>query len=109
MTLVFVCHPWHGKKTYQEQTKRICWYLILQDKTVPFSPALHFSQFLSDDVYEQRMAGVHSGLHILAKCDAIYVFKMQGISEGMQIEIDFAVENKINIIEFDKYPWEKNV
>ncbi len=106
MTLIFVCHPWRGKKTYEENTKRICWHIALNDKLVPFSPALHFNQFLSDDVYDQRMMGISGGLEILSKCSVMYVFKMHGISQGMQMEIDFAVKNNISIVEFERYPWE---
>lgn len=106
MTLIFVCHPWRGKKTHDEMTKKICWHIATVDKLVPFSPAIHFNQFLSDDIYEQREAGINGGLKILIKCDVMYVYTMHGVSEGMGREIDFAERNQIKIIRFEKYPWE---
>lgn len=108
MKLVFVCHPWRGKKTNEELTKRICYELSKKEDIVPFSPALHFNQFLNDDVHEQRWSGINGGIEILKRCDAIYVYNMLGISEGMKADLVVADENNIDIVEKDLYPWERS-
>ena len=90
---------------YEENTRKICRALALQ-KDVPFSPAVHFNEFLSDDVHDERWAGINGGIEILKRCDVMYVYTKHGISEGMRAEIEVAKKEKIQIVIKDYYPWE---
>jgi len=107
MKIIFVCHPWAGKNLQQntENTKRICAHLAMND-LVPFSPALLYNLFLNDDIMEQRIKGINCGLNLLRKCDAIYIYKQHGMSEGMKAEEGEAIKQNMEIQVFDKYPWE---
>ena len=106
MKIVFVCHPWKGKHEFEEITKRICWHLAMKEDIVPFSPALLYNTFLNDDILEQRMKGITCGLNLLKNCDAIYIYKQKGTSDGMKAEENEAIKLGLEVKVFDKYPWE---
>ena len=106
MKIVFVCHPWKGKHEFEEATKRICWHLAMKEDIVPFSPALLYNTFLNDDILEQRMKGINCGLNLLKKCDAIYIYKQNGVSDGMKAEENEAIKSGLEVKVFTKYPWE---
>ena len=91
MKLAFICHRWHGDKKYEKQTKEICLYISRNDKAVvPVSTALLFNSYLDDADPHEREVGISSGLRILEKCDILYLYKKDGISNGMKKEIQFA-------------------
>jgi uncharacterized protein (DUF1786 family) len=61
---------------------------------VPFAPHLYFTQFLDDDIPEERERGISCGLKVLSLCSDIWVFGDK-ITEGMLAEIDYAEQHRI--------------
>jgi len=59
--------------------------------TVPIAPHLYFSAYLNDRIPEDRAAGMAMGLHILRRCDELWVFGTP--TEGMKEEIKQAKES----------------
>lgn len=57
---------------------------------VPVAPHLYFSAYLDDRIPEDRVAGMAMGLHILRRCDELWVFGEP--TEGMKEEIKLAKE-----------------
>lgn len=62
---------------------------------VPIAPHLYFSAYLDDRVPEERAAGMEMGLHILGRCDELWVFGTP--TEGMKAEIKLANNLKMPI------------
>lgn len=63
---------------------------------VPIAPQLYFSAYLDDRVPEERAEGMEMGLHILKRCDELWVFGSP--TEGMRAEIRLAESAKMPIL-----------
>lgn len=59
---------------------------------IPIAPHIYFTRFLDDRNSNEREMGLTSGLELLKLCEEIWVFSFDGISQGMQLEIDTAKE-----------------
>ena len=96
MKLVYVCSPYRGNIEHNTaRARRYCRFAITQ-KAVPIAPHILFTQFLDDDIPEERQIGLQQGLELLKHCDEIWVFG-ERISEGMQGEIAAAQQLGIPI------------
>lgn len=67
---------------------------------IPIAPHLYFTRFLDDNDPKEREDGLEMGLSLLRLCDELWVFGKDNISEGMQMEINFAKKNNIPIRNF---------
>ena len=63
---------------------------------VPVAPHLYFSSFLDDRVPKERIAGMEMGIHLLKRCDELWVFGTP--TEGMQKEIEVAKNMNMPIL-----------
>lgn len=63
---------------------------------VPIAPHLYFSGYLDDRIPEERTAGMEMALHILKRCDELWVFGTP--TEGMRREIKLAESRHIPIL-----------
>jgi len=59
---------------------------------IPIAPHIIFTRFLDDRNVNERELGLTCGLELLKLCEEIWVFSFDGISQGMQLEIDSAKE-----------------
>lgn len=57
---------------------------------IPIAPHIYFTRFLDDKSPNERELGMSCGFELLKLCEEIWVFNFDGISEGMQREIDLA-------------------
>lgn len=57
---------------------------------IPIAPHLIFTRFLDDRNANERELGLVCGLELLKLCEEMWVFSFDGISEGMQREIEVA-------------------
>ena len=68
---------------------------------IPCAPHIYCTQFLNDDIPEEREMGIHIGNKILQSwCDELWVFGVRSIqdaSAGMREEIAIARENSIPV------------
>ena len=64
----------------------------LQRGEAPFASHLLYTQMLNDAVPEERMLGIAAGLAIGESADATVLYQDLGISGGMRLGIDHAVE-----------------
>ena len=88
-TKVYICSPYRGdtKKNIAAAVE-YCRYAI--DKgVIPIAPHIYFTQFLNDDIPEQREFGLQIGLEAMEECSEVWVFG-DYISEGMKQEIEAA-------------------
>lgn len=86
MKTVFICHPFQNKEKNIESTKRYCKYAAALGYN-PFSPALHYPQFLDESDQSQRELGMQFGIQILQFCDELWICGDR-ITDGMHEEIE---------------------
>lgn len=89
MMNVYICSPLSGDiEGNIRKVKGYCSFAVSQD-CMPWAPHIYFTQFLNDDVPEERQAGVSEGIKWLEHCEEMWVFGDR-ISEGMRVELDYA-------------------
>jgi len=65
---------------------------------LPIAPHLYFSQFMNDEIEQDREAGIVGGNMLLKNCSELWYFSPHGyISEGMKKEIALAKELGLRI------------
>lgn len=97
--LIFICSPYRGDvEANKENARRYCRH-VYERGGIPFAPHLLFTQFLNDDVPEERDAGLCLGLELLARCDALWAFGIPTM--GMAMEIQEAKRLGISLRRFD--------
>ncbi len=95
--LIYVASPYRGDvKANIDFAKRMAMFVIENDGC-PFVPHLMYPQFLDDNVEEERALGIELDCDIIAKCDELWAFVDNGLTEGMQHEIHFAMEHDIPV------------
>lgn len=103
MRTVFVCSPYRAvgpdkknkMKNNIDVAKRVCRKATLEGYQVA-CPHLFYSQFLDDDIPNEREIGINAGLSLLELSDEIWVVGNR-ITEGMSREIAKAGELGIPI------------
>lgn len=89
MRRVFICSRYNGDTIENvRRAQELCRYVAFRGEA-PFAPHLLYPQFLSEDGPDRRL-GMKCGLMFLKICDTILIDTSQGISEGMQMEIETA-------------------
>jgi hypothetical protein len=84
--LIYVASPLKGDyEGNMEKAREHCRY-VMSKGHIPFAPHLLFTQFLNDEVPEERQAGMQMGLDMLERCDELWVFG-ETLSDGMMVEI----------------------
>ncbi len=106
MKRVFVCSPLRANedRTMEENisvAKELCRKTIVAGHAA-FAPHVLYTQFLDDTIESERENGIQAGIKFLEVCEELWVYTPNGISGGMQHEIDYCKDNKIDI-KFD--PW----
>lgn len=112
MNLIFVCSPLVGNipelttehhlravmENNQAMAEMYCWWVSEQGQN-PYAPHLLCTRFLDDTIPEERERGISLGLHMLERCDEIWVFLRRGEepSRGMKREIAKALRLNIPV------------
>jgi len=94
--LVYICSPLRGD-TERNIAKAVgyCRFAATQG-VVPLAPHIIFTQFLDDEISEERELGLQMGLELLKYCQELWVFGDR-VSDGMSGEIEVAKRNGITI------------
>ncbi len=98
---VFICSPFRPRGVtarqkaedlrHNRQLARLaCGYAVSRGY-MPLAPHLFFPEFLSEDMPEEREAGIQFGMEWLLGCDELWVIGNR-ITEGMNREIAMAEE-----------------
>lgn len=95
--LIYVCSPLRGDLEKNMKRARIYSKYVVDQGYIPFTPHIFFTQFLNDEIQEDRDAGISMGMQMLLLCQELWVFGDK-ISQGMQSEIDYANKNGIDVI-----------
>jgi len=81
---------------YLSYTRSACREVALLEHEV-VAPHILYTQFLRDDVESERELCMHLGKEALKKCDVLLVCLKYGNSDGIKSEMQFALNNNINI------------
>jgi hypothetical protein len=91
MKNVFVSSQFRGNVKRNVWAARQYCAFVLKQGNKPFAPHLFYTQFMDDDVYEERVKGIEFCMMDLRCSDEIWVFIVDGvISEGMEAEMNAA-------------------
>lgn len=96
MKWVYVASPYRGNTAENIKNARRYAAFVAKKTLVPVVPHLYLTQFLSDDICEERDAGLALGLQMLKRCHELWVFGGV-VTEGMKAEIDFSKRHNIPI------------
>lgn len=100
MKFVQICSPYRGD-VERNTTKAQGYCLFASTQGVmPFAPHLHNTQFLDDEITEQRELGMRFSIGMLSKCDELWAFGSR-ITEGMSEEIEVAERLSIPVKYFN--------
>ncbi len=95
MKMVYICSPLRGDPEGNiKKAIEYCSYASEQG-VIPLAPHTIFTQFLNDDIAQQRQKGLSLGLELLKRCDELWVCGGV-ISEGMNAEIETAKQLNIS-------------
>ena len=95
--LIYVCSPLRGDlESNIKRAREFSKYVVMSGHT-PYTPHLFFTQFLDDNIQEERDVGIQMGIQMLYLCDEMWVFGKK-ISSGMKMEIDYAERRRIKVV-----------
>lgn len=98
--MVYICSPLRGDVAMNiQRANRFCRFAS-QNEVLPLAPHTIFTQWLDDNIPDEREAGIYLGLELLTKCDEVWVFG-EKISEGMAREIQLAVKLKKPVLYYN--------
>jgi hypothetical protein len=97
MRRVFVCSPLRAGRgrTVEDNfalARRLCRAAVASG-CAPIAPHLLFTQFLDDDVHDERVVGMAAGVAWIDACEAVWVYaeNLEDCSEGMRAEVTVAL------------------
>lgn len=72
--LVYVCSPLQGDLERNiSRANGYCRFAVTQG-VVPIAPHTIFTQYLDEEILEERQLGMQMGLELLKHCSELYVF-----------------------------------
>lgn len=108
MKKIYVCSPLAGDTVANtEKAKKYAGYVAKECGAVPIAPHIYFTQFLDDNIPEERAFGKMAGLLLLSECDELWYFG-DSVSKGMVAEIIAAKERNIPVRYVSDEEIEKN-
>lgn len=104
--IVYICSPYSGNVNHNiEMARKYCRFAV--DKHyLPIAPHLLFTQFMNDEIPEERETAIFMNFVLMSKCAEMWVFG-DVISKGMQSEINRAKRKNMMIRYFTEELEEK--
>lgn len=96
---VYICSPYAGEvERNVALCRQYCRYAIEKKKCQPVASHLMYPSLLDDSDPLQREMALAFGIALLRNCSEVWVFRGEdGVSKGMQREIDAALRWKIPV------------
>ena len=92
--LVYVCSKYSGDIKGNTKKARMYSRFVVDQGGIPVAPHLLFPQFMDEST--ERDLAIFMDIALLSKCKELWVFGSE-ISNGMQIEIDWATKHNRTI------------
>lgn len=104
--IVYICSPYSGDTERNvENAKRYSRFAV-DRHYLPVTPHIYFTQFMDDNIPEERDTAIFMNWVLMSKCAELWVFGII-ISKGMQAEIDRAKRKHMRIRYFTENLEEK--
>ncbi|MCM1225988.1 MAG: DUF4406 domain-containing protein [Clostridium sp.] len=104
--VVYICSPYSGDTENNMEKARKYSRFAVEKGCLPITPHIYFTQFMNDDIPEERSTAVSMNLVLMRKCSELWVFG-DVISKGMKAEIGNAKRKHIKIRHFSEDMEEK--
>lgn len=97
MKKVYICSPCRGD--YENNIQRAKEYsrAAVQKGVIPVTPHIYFTQFMDDNVPEERELALKIGSELVLGCSALWAFGIDHPSAGMAAEIELAKAHGIPV------------
>lgn len=99
MKRVFICSPYAGDITRNVAIAQEICRDVIADGHAPFAPHLLYPQILDDADPAARETGMTCGLAFMETCHEVWAYVRDGVSPGMQRELDHAKSLGLPVVE----------
>lgn len=95
MHKIYICSPYRGDGTCSARKENVARARQYARQAalmgyIPIAPHLYFTQYLDDNVPQERQLGLKFGIELLQECAELWCFGLDSPSEGMRAELDAA-------------------
>ena len=105
--LVYICSPYsQGCINDNIENARRYSRFAVDSHCIPITPHIYFTQFMRDEISDERKTAMFMNMVLLGRCEELWVFG-DVISKGMQAEIRRAKRKYMKIRYFTEYMEEK--
>lgn len=105
--MVYICSPYScGNLNENIEKARKYSHFAVDNHCLPITPHIYFTQFMNDNIPEERDIAIFMNWVLMSKCEQLWVFG-DNISTGMKTEIDSAKRKHMKIRYFTEEMEEK--
>lgn len=104
--IVYICSPYSGDTERNIKNAKRYSRFAVDKHYLPIAPHIYFTQFMDDDIPEERDTAIFMNWVLMSKCVELWVFG-ENISAGMKAEIDRAKRKHMRIRYFTEELEEK--
>lgn len=104
--IVYICSPYSGDVERNTENARRYSRFAVDQHCLPITPHIYFTQFMNDEIPDERETALFMNLVLMSKCAELWVFG-DVISKGMKAEIDRAKRKHMKIRYFTESLEEK--
>ncbi len=105
--LVYICSPYsQGCINDNIENARRYSRFAVDSHCIPITPHIYFTQFMRDEIPDERKTAMFMNMVLLGRCEELWVFG-DVISKGMQAEIRRAKRKYMKIRYFTEYMEER--
>lgn len=94
--IVYICSPYSGEVERNLEMARKFSRFAVDQHCLPITPHIYFTQFMNDEIPDERETALFMNLVLMSKCAELWVFG-DVISKGMKAEIDRAKRKHLKI------------
>lgn len=94
--IVYICSPYSGEVERNLEMARKYSRFAVDQHCLPITPHIYFTQFMNDEIPDERETALFMNLVLMSKCAELWVFG-DVISKGMKAEIDRAKRKHLKI------------
>ena len=94
--IVYICSPYSGNVERNTENARRYSRFAVDQHCLPITPHIYFTQFMNDEIPDERETALFMNLVLMSKCAELWVVG-DVISKGMKAEIDRAKRKHLKI------------
>lgn len=99
--IVYICSPYSGNVERNTENARRYSRFAVDQHCLPITPHIYFTQFMNDEIPDERETALFMNLVLMSKCAELWVFGSM-VSSGMKAEIERAKRKHMKIRYFSE-------